>query len=431
MKSFFKKILIAILQWEARAVLKRYNPKIVAITGSVGKTSTKDAVASVLGAAYRVRKSRKSYNSELGVPLTILDRPSGWSNPLSWLGTLIKGACMIVVPFSYPEWLVLEVGADRPGDIRSLTQWVKPDIAIVTRLGKTPVHIEAFDSREQLVDEKSQLVRSLKKGGVAILNYDDDEVRDFSRLSRGSVLYYGFHTQAHVSASHVSVVYESRGGIELPAGISVKANTNGSCVPIMLSGVLGRQHIYPVLAAVAAGVSRQLNLIVIAQALAEHTPPPGRMNLLPGIKNTCIIDDTYNSSPVASEEALSALKDLRVANRRIAVLGDMRELGEHSVEAHRSIGRKAADVCDVLFTVGPESREIATGAKAAGMAEEVVVSFDDSRSAGKQLELLLEEGDTVLVKGSQATRCEKVVEEVMAEPMRAGELLVRQEVEWR
>lgn len=431
MKQILKRIIIKIITWEARAILRRFQPRIVAVTGSVGKTSTKDAVATVLSATYTIRKSQKSYNSEIGVPLTIIGRSSGWSNPLHWIVTIFKGATMIVFPGSYPEWLVLEVGADRPGDIRSITRWLKPDIAIVTRLSETPVHIEFFRSREQLIEEKSQLIRAVKKEGVAILNYDDSDVRDFARHANGSVLYYGFHSQAHVFASHESVVYQSQEKIEMPAGVSVKANTNGSSVPVMLQGVLGLQHIYPVLAAVAVGVSQQMNLITIAQALAKHAPPQGRMNLLRGIKNSLIIDDSYNASPVAVQEALNVLKEIRVPNHRIAVLGDMRELGEHSKTAHMNVGEQAASFCDTLFTVGVDARAIAEGALSAGMSESKVFSFDDAQKAGKELEKVLEAGDVVLVKGSQAVRCEKVVEEVMAEPMRADELLVRQGSEWK
>ncbi|MEX1028223.1 MAG: UDP-N-acetylmuramoyl-tripeptide--D-alanyl-D-alanine ligase [Candidatus Paceibacterota bacterium] len=430
MKQRAKQIIVRILTWEARAILWRYKPRIAAVTGSVGKTSTKDAIATVLASTYRVWKSQKSYNSELGVPLTILNRPSGWSNPVSWLVTIVKGALMVIWPVRYPEWLVLEVGADRPGDISAITRWLKPDIAVVTRISQTPVHIEFFASREQIIEEKSQLVRAVKKDGTVVLNYDDQDVQAFARRAPGSVLFYGFHSQAHVFASNESVTYEALNGVEMPSGISVKANTSGSCVPISLTGVLGLQHIYPVLAAVAVGVSQRINLITISQAFAHHTPPPGRMNLLPGIKQSLIIDDSYNASPVAVREALRTLNEISVPNRRIALLGDMRELGEHSSAEHRAIGEQAASVCDLLFTVGDGAREIASEARRSGMAEDAVRSFDDAQTAGKELELLLAAGDIVLVKGSQAVRCEKAVKEIMAEPMRAGELLVRQGKEW-
>src|SRR3989338_369090 len=151
MEEILKNTVINILTWEAKQILKKYKPKIVAVTGSVGKTSTKDAIALVLESGFKkVGKSEKSYNSELGVPLAIIGAKSGWNSALKWLEVIWKGARLIVERNSYPEFLVLEIGADRPGDIKKIRSWLTPDVAVVTALADTPVHVEFFQSPEEV-----------------------------------------------------------------------------------------------------------------------------------------------------------------------------------------------------------------------------------------------------------------------------------------
>src|SRR3989338_1816365 len=162
MKNLFKKLIVFIITLQARAVLRKYKPMIVAVTGSVGKTSTKDAIYAVLSKSARVRKSEKSFNSEIGLPLTILGAPNAWSNPFRWLANIVDGLFLIWFDAPYPEWLVLEVGADRPGDIRSLAGWLPVDIAVITRLPEVPVHVEFFDSPEAVVEEKASLIDAIK-----------------------------------------------------------------------------------------------------------------------------------------------------------------------------------------------------------------------------------------------------------------------------
>jgi UDP-N-acetylmuramoyl-tripeptide--D-alanyl-D-alanine ligase len=137
----FKNIITAILTLEARAVLWRYKPKVIAVTGSVGKTTTKDAIFAVLSPHVHVRKSQKSFNSEIGVPLTILGLESGWRDPLVWLSNIVQGFLLVIIKSDYPSWLVLEVGADRPGDIKNIARWLRPDIAVITAIPEIPVHV--------------------------------------------------------------------------------------------------------------------------------------------------------------------------------------------------------------------------------------------------------------------------------------------------
>ena len=184
MKNTFKKIVSKILIFESRLVLRKYKPKIIAITGSVGKTSTKDTVYAVLSTFAKVRKSDKSYNSEIGLPLTILGVPNGWNDPVRWILNILKGAWLIIWTHKYPEWLVLEVGVGKPGDMKKTASWLRTDAVIITTMGTTPVHIEFFNSFKHLVEEKSGLIKTLRPDGLLVLNKDDEAVVRIHQLER-------------------------------------------------------------------------------------------------------------------------------------------------------------------------------------------------------------------------------------------------------
>src|SRR5258708_612279 len=162
MKDILKRIISYILRIESQMVLWKYKPKVVSITGSVGKTSTKDAVYAVISKISYVRKSEKSYNSEIGLPLTILGIPNGWNNPVIWLENILRGFWLFIWPHKYPEWLVLEVGVGKPGDMKRTASWLKSDVVIITAIGENPVHIEFFESRKHLMEEKSSLIKTFK-----------------------------------------------------------------------------------------------------------------------------------------------------------------------------------------------------------------------------------------------------------------------------
>jgi UDP-N-acetylmuramoyl-tripeptide--D-alanyl-D-alanine ligase len=433
LKQSFKKIISQILIWQSKKVLAKYRPRIVAITGSVGKTSTKDLVAHVLGKKFHVRKSEKSFNSEIGLPLTILGLSNAWLNPFAWTVNIVRGFSLIFFPHSYPELLVLEVGADRPGDIKKVAAWLRPEVVIITRIGTLPVHVEFFPSPEALAQEKAALALALGKEETLILNHDDDVVRAIGAKSLAHVVTYGFSDAANVQARNDHLVYENpeaSGELSAPKGEAFTLLYQGKLLPVVLPNAVGKQVVSSALAGFAAGVAFGVPLLEIVEQLGTFMGPPGRMKLLTGIKKTIVIDDTYNSSPVALEAALELLNSLSVPGRKIAVLGDMMELGKYTVEAHKAAGFQVARATDVLFTVGTRARFIADGAMAEGMKEQKIKQFDDSHAAGIALDDFLKKGDAVLVKGSQYVRMERVVLEVMAEPERAPEFLVRQEKEW-
>jgi UDP-N-acetylmuramoyl-tripeptide--D-alanyl-D-alanine ligase len=432
MKTTFKNFIVKVLTWESKLVLKKYKPKIVAVTGSVGKTSTKDAIYTVMASSFVTRKSEKSFNSELGVPLTILGVPNGWSNPLRWALNIVEGFLLFVLPHTYPEWLVLEVGADKPHDIESVSAWLKPDVAVITRFGDVPVHVEFFPSIDDLIREKGFLAKELKPEGVLVYNHDDNRIRNFSENIRNQKISFGFEPGADVQGSNEMYTYGlyDNSELEFPTGISFKVNHTGSSIPVQLSGCLGRQHMYPMLAAFAVGAACHINPIKISEALATHTTPKGRMRLIAGIKDTLIIDDSYNSSPVAVDEALKTLSHTKSIGRKIAVLGDMLELGPYSIDEHKRVGTMAANMVDMLVTVGVRSRATADAALDAGMDENNLLQFETSAEAGKFLESVIRAGDILLVKGSQSIRVERIVKEIMRHPEDAEKLLVRQDKQW-
>ena len=428
MKNIFKKIIAKALEWEARMIIKKYQSQIIAVTGSVGKTSTKDAIYSVISKSFYARKSEKSFNSDIGVPLTILGCNNAWNNPLKWLQNLGQGLSFIISKKSYPEWLVLEVGADRPGDIKNITKWLKPEVVVITKFAKVPVHIEYFKSQEQVVAEKGNLVDALKHDGGLVLNSDDEDVFAFKNKTSNKIITYGMMEGAEIKATNYSIYYHEE--TNEPFGVHFKVEYMGNCLPVKIIGTLGFNNIYSSLAALAVGISLGLNLVEATENLSRHLAPRGRMNLIKGIKKSTIIDDTYNSSPVALASALQTLRDLKTKDRKIAVLGDMLELGRHTVKAHKEAGFLSATACDLLVTVGLRSRSLAESAIDAGLDADSVLQFDESLEAGKYLKEIIKEGDIILVKGSQSTRMEKVIKEIMAEPDLAPNLLVRQEEEW-
>ena len=426
MKSLFKKIIVAIVTLEAKIVLKKYKPKVIAITGNVGKTSTKDAVFEVLNQHFFVRKSTKSFNSELGVPLTILDVPTGWTNPFIWFTNILHGISLIIFRHPYPSWLVLEVGADKPGDIEKISKWLKTDIAIITRIGDVPVHIEFFKSVEHVVQEKAFLIDSLKKNGVLLLNEDDDRVRALSERTDRTVRTYGFSEDADYRAMKVRLRYENR----VPTGLSFELRHDGEATALRLYNLVGKHHIYVALVAISVADHLKIPLHDIAASLENLMPPPGRLRLVEGLKGSVIIDDTYNASPAAVLSGLETMSRLDLKGKKIAILGDMLELGSYTKEAHKEVGTAVGATCDYLFTVGPRAQYMVEGALLGGISEKNIMEFDTSRETGKYVEGLLEKGDVVFVKGSQGMRMEKAVEEIMAHPENKKQVLVRQEKEW-
>jgi UDP-N-acetylmuramoyl-tripeptide--D-alanyl-D-alanine ligase len=428
---FMKKILILILKNISKGIIWRHRPIIIAITGSVGKTSVRDAIFAVISRRFAVRKSVKNYNNEIGVPLSIIG-VKGDRGLFGYVGAVLKGLylCFFGVK-NFPKFLVLEMGADKPGDIKYLAGFIKPHIAVVTAIGEMPVHIEFFPERDALIKEKMNLLEALPKDGIAILNYDDLSVRDMRSVltDKNVLLTYGFGSGAMVKGDNYEIRgLEEKDSIDRSLYMNFKVEFGGSIIPVRIPNLLGSSQAYATLAASAVALSLGINLLEISEGLRGYHSPAGRMKLIKGIKNSWIIDDTYNSSPLAVDAALDTLAKFD-KYRKIAVLGDMMELGQFMEDAHRLTGKRAAEACDLIIAVGQRARFIYDEAVMSGFSKDNIFYFDHHQltEAGELLQGKIKTNDVVLVKGSQYMRMEKIVKEVMAEPELAGDLLVRQD----
>ena len=432
MKKVFKTIITKILQAEASLVLKKYQPKIIGITGSVGKTSTKDALISVLGQSLSVRGSEKSYNSsDFGVALTVLGCHSAWHDLFGWFEIILYGLVLIIFRKPYPEWLILEIGLEHPGEIKQILKWVKIDLAVITLLPEVPVHVEFFKSKDEVTNEKMLLAKAVSAGGQVFLNADDSNSLKFIPDLVGEIKTIGFAESAGYRALEPAIVYEESSGQSRPAGLSFNLVHNDKNLAVKIKGVVGEHQIYPVLTALAVGDKLGLKMIEMIGALDNYQAPAGRLRLIEGIKETMILDDTYNASPVAVLAGLKTLASFEGADRKIAVIGDMLQLGKHTVDSHKEIGYQLAEFCDLVITVGLRAKFVDEALREKKFGERKMKHFENSVEAGEYLQDKIKTGDLIFIKGSQGMRMEKVVEEIMAHPELKDKLLVRQEKEWQ
>jgi UDP-N-acetylmuramoyl-tripeptide--D-alanyl-D-alanine ligase len=424
-KLFFIKILKKTLRGLAKATLSRYKPKIVGVTGNVGKTSTKIAIEAVLSQKFRVRSSAKNFNNELGLPLSILGNWKKTGNWFFWLKVVIYGFFRIIFKNpSYPEILVLEYGVDKPGDMKYLLNIARPQIGVVTAIGEIPVHVEFFTGKDQLAREKAILINQLPATGFVSLNADDITVYEMKDQTRAQIITFGFSEEADIKITSFETLFSKN-----LIGVTFKLGYGGSFIPVRIENVFGISQAYAAASAASIGLIFGVNLVNISEALSTYSSPSGRMKIIPGIKESYIVDDTYNAAPLAAENALKTLNELK-AKRKIAVLGDMLEIGKYTIEAHTKIGKIAAKTVDILITVGIRGKLIADSARKAGMQKNKIYHFNKIQEAGLFLQDEIKKDDVVLVKASQAARFEKIVKEIMNNPDEAKKILVRQNKEW-
>ncbi|MEK7217492.1 MAG: UDP-N-acetylmuramoyl-tripeptide--D-alanyl-D-alanine ligase [Patescibacteria group bacterium] len=449
-----------LLQWKlailAKLYLWKYKPMIIGVTGNAGKTSTKEMIGAVVSQVKKVRVAGGNLNNEIGLPLTILgswdkeyyDRGSSLG---FWFKVLIVSWWSLFIGQNYPEVLVLEYGADHPGDIKRLVVKYKPHISVVTTIGDVPVHIEYFSAKggsasggkngaDAVADEKANLIKVLSANDYAILNHDDQRVLDMKSKTKAQVLTYGFDQGATIRVSDIEYVSDNEGR---PLGVTFKLNEEHHFAPVRIIGSLGKSQAWSSAAAAAIGSVLEMNLVQVSEALKTYHGPKGRLKILRGIKNSNIIDDTYNASPASTRLALETLKEIKKvssdasvgARRAVAILGDMLELGEYSEKAHYDIGALASEIVDILVCVGSRAKVIASAftkatADAGIASSKEVFIFDNSSDAKSKVQELIHAHDLILVKGSQGMRMEKIVEVIMAEPQQAKQLLVRQSKRW-
>lgn len=407
MKESSIKILRFILKLLAKGLLWRYRPGVIGVTGSVGKTSSKIAIASVFKGERYVRASAGNFNNEIGLPLTILGNYSHIGGIFFWARVIIAALWKLTVRGRYPELLILEYGIDKTGDMKELLDVAKPNIGVITAIGEIPVHVEFFAGPEALAREKSRLIEYLPAAGFAVLNYDDMTVMDMKERTRARVLTFGFGEGADVRITN----FETRSEKMRPLGIAFKLEYGGSFVPVRLDDVFGKAQGYAAASAACVGLIFGMNLVKIAEALQIYKPVPGRMALLDGVKDTFIIDDSYNAAPLSMHAALDTLRNLK-AKRKVAVLGDMLEIGKYTIEAHEEMGRLAGKIADLLFTVGARAKFIAEAAKKAGLPRTRIFSFDTAEAAAGVVQEKIRKGDLILIKASRGIHLEKIVEEI-------------------
>ncbi len=427
MNNVIKKIIIILLRWVCILILKRHKPNVVAITGSVGKTTTKDVVAHGLASVTSVGRADKSFNSDFGVPLSIINTENPWGSVVGWLNVILKGL-RIVVSSEYPKVLVLEVGTRFPGDIERIAKWLKPNVSVITHIPEVPVHIEFFGTRQAIVDEKSMLAKHTRKNGVLVLNRDSEYVYDIAKESLHKVISIGFHPESDVRATSIERVVTIEGQYGMRFVVSVCENSYSVFAP----GFIARHQIYGVLFTMAVADYLGYDLATVAASMMTLKPTVGRLNPLVGENNTLVLDDSYNASPAAMEAAIETLVSIDTPGRHIAVLGDMLDLGKMTKEVHENLGAFLKDQkLDSLFLVGPRMKYAYDFMLASKYPKTKITYTDNPMDILPNLKKILKIGDTVLVKGSQGIRMEKLVYELILDKEKAHELLVRQDVEWQ
>lgn len=359
------------LQNIAHCHRRRFNIPLVAVTGSNGKTTTKDMIAAVLGTRMRVLKTTANYNNEIGLPLTLL---------------ALTGQ---------HQAAVVELGMRGKGQIAQLAAIAEPDIGVVTNVGET--HLELLGSVDNIAAAKRELIETLPPEGVAVLNGDDARVAAMARVAPSRVVFYGCSEHCQVRATNVSLI---------PSGITFSLEVAGASQPIRLP-VPGRHNVYNALAAAAVGMVLKLPLPDIAAGLAAFIPSDMRLQVYQA-GSYVIVNDAYNASPLSMAAAIDTLAEISTG-RTVAVLGDMLELGPVALNAHRRVGDMlAAKGVALVVTVGQYASYIAEQARRQGVP--LVYHAQDHAAAKEILQKELRPGDTVLVKGSRGMHMEKLLD---------------------
>lgn len=359
------------LQQIARFWRRKLDLRVVGITGSVGKSTTKEVVFEVLSQRYRTLKSPGNMNNEIGLPLTILRLGSGYQRA------------------------VLEMGFYVPGEIALLCEIAQPNIGVVTNIGT--VHAERAGSQEAIFRGKAELVQALPLDGVAILNLDDPWVSKMAELTPARSFFYGLDPEADLWADNVEGL-----GLE---GIRFRLHYRHETLHLHIP-MIGQHSVHTALRAAAVGLIENLTWQEIIDGLHQgHTQL--RLTAVRSESGALLLDDTYNASPESMLAALNLLAELD--GHKVAVLGDMLELGPYEKQGHEIVGVRAAEVTDTLITVGTLGHLIASAARKAGMQPSRIMEFEDTNETISHLQKSLLEKDVVLVKGSHALHMDRIV----------------------
>ena len=413
MKNLYLKFIYRVLAFYARKVVRKYNPTIIAITGTVGKTTTKESVYQVLSDAFpgKVWKSEGNLNAEIGIPLSILGYKK-LPNKFLWPAFLF-GAASRVNQKNYPKYLVLEMGVENKGDLKYFASIFKPQYLIVTSVALA--HLSNFSSLEEYQEEKLSILDEVPENGKILLNYDDSILLKIDNDKVVSVASKNLLADYHAESIRLT-----------SKGTEFRICRSGRKIAIR-SHLLGEHLINSSMFAFAIADILEVSLIQTGKSLEKIMPYPGRMNLLPGKRGTIIIDDTYNANPISVEAALVTLSEIDHKGRKVLILGNMNELGQIEKKAHEAIGAYAKGRCDFAIFVGNNA---VTMQKGYGDMK-TSLTFINRNELISLLEKIIKENDLILVKASQnGNYFEEVVKNLMQSPEKADKLLVRQNKFW-
>jgi UDP-N-acetylmuramyl pentapeptide synthase len=414
MKQVAKSLIIRQLNRRVRKLIKLKKITIIEVTGTVGKTSTKMAIGQVLSVAKKVSFTEDSYNTDIGIPLSLfgIKAPAQLWNLNSWRKILASIDEQIN---DYPyDTVVLELAEDEPAMMAKVQKILPPDITVITEV--TPAHMERMGDINTLLHNAWKIAAL---GKQIFYNADSESLRKKAYKTRTT----GFGLR-HGNIKFADISRNKQGLICAKLRIGKQAKK-------INTKMLGTQNLYSLLAAAAVADYLDVPFADICVGLEKIKPVRGRMNLLPAINDASLIDDSYNSSPDAAIAALNTLAEFR--GRKIAVLGNMNELGEHSGPEHERVGKYAADKIDLLIVIGPHAQKY-TGptAEQAGLESEKIKRFRTPYEAGHYLKSILQKNDTVLVKGSQNGVYSEEVSRLILDPqLDPAEVLVRQSKDWR
>jgi len=358
----------------------RFDVPVVAVTGSSGKTTTKEMIASIVSQVKRVHKNRGNFNNLIGLPLTLLEMEAGH------------------------EVAIVEMGTNRPGEIARLTDIAKPSVGVITNVG--PAHLEGLKSIDGVREEKGDLFARMEKHGIAIINSDDDEIRVLAERWHGERITFGIKDEALIHAHNI----EKKDGQGIRFTLCV-----GSFEGDVTMKTLGNHNIYNALAAAASSLALGIEESVICEGIARFEQIPGRMKLYRLRGGACLVDDTYNANPASVREALRTLRDLEGVHRITVILGDMLELGDTSEELHEDIGRFLSDSgVGTVFIRGKFSRAVAAGAQQGGLRNDRIFCIESPEEIAAKLASCIGEGEWILIKGSRGMKMEEITGAIIA-----------------
>lgn len=428
-----KKIFINL----ARATIRKYKPIIIAVAGSRRTAETRNAIFAALKNKYYVRTAEPddAYDAAFGGALAVLGFSHQGRNLAAWFWRIANSfVTTYLIKTSYPDVLILEYPIDKQGQMSKIISLAGPTIGVFTDYDE--VVGDGNTSNENPVigfGEMAALAEALPVNGWAIINQDDYALLNLKQRHRAHPVTFGTepHADVHIKEYGIHTTKDRFAG-DVPEGMIVSLAYGGETITCRLHGAIGKSHAYAAAGASATGLVLNMNLLEISEALHSYVPPPGRTRLVRGIKDSLIIDASHDATPDLMRSNLTSMSQLP-AQRKIAVLGDILGIDRLSEQVHRSIGDLAGEHLNLLIAVGPRAKFMADEAETGGeegeagrLSPDQVFRLDDAESAGRTLDPLIKPGDLIFVSGSRHMRLEKAVYEIMAQPERARELLVRQ-----